>query len=278
MLSTRFADAVPLNDPPSLAVEPDDAGQASEGGVALTLASVGEMAMTESEWLACEDPTKMLLFIRGHRTMRKRVKQRKQRLFAVACCLRLRPLLDDERSRRCIEVVEGFADARATAEELRVAETEAREIWLKAAADDTAFACLQLCAKEVDGLHVSTTTISAVFERQKREANEPFDPLDDRRSGACPSEERAQCVLIREIFGNPFRPVTIAPAWCHWQDGTLPKLAQAIYEERAFDRLPILADALEEAGCTNANILNHCRQPGEHVRGCWVVDAILGKT
>src|SRR5262249_43048918 len=169
--------------------------------------------MTEAEWLACEDPTMMLLFIKGHRTMRKGVKQRKQRLFAVACCLRLRPSLVIEQSRRCIEVVEGFADARATSQELRAAETEAREIWLKNAADDTALTCLQLCAKEVDGLHVSTTAISAVFERQKREANQPFDPLDGRRSGACPSEERAQCVLIRDIFGNPFRPVTLDPSW-----------------------------------------------------------------
>ncbi len=56
------------------------------------------------------------------------------------------------------------------------------------------------------------------------------------------------------------------------------KLAQAIYDERDFDRMPILADALEEAGCTNIDILTHCRQPGEHVRGCWVVDAIFGKT
>jgi hypothetical protein len=71
--------------------------------------------------------------------------------------------------------------------------------------------------------------------------------------------------------------VTITPAWAAWNDGTIPKLAQAIYEERAFDRLPILADALEEAGCDNADILAHCRQPGPHVRGCWVVDLLVGK-
>jgi hypothetical protein len=63
----------------------------------------------------------------------------------------------------------------------------------------------------------------------------------------------------------------------HGLNNTVIALAEAIYDERAFDRLPILADALEEAGCTNADILNHCRQPGEHVRGCWVVDLILGK-
>jgi hypothetical protein len=66
--------------------------------------------------------------------------------------------------------------------------------------------------------------------------------------------------------------------WLSWNDGIVPKLAQAIYDDRVFDRLPILADALEEAGCTNADILNHCRRPGEHVRGCWVVDLLLGKS
>ena len=85
------------------------------------------------------------------------------------------------------------------------------------------------------------------------------------------------CRLVREIFGNLFRPVNVNPAWLVWNDGTIPKLAQSIYDDRAFDRLPVLADALEEAGCTNAEILEHCRGPGPHVRGCWVVDLVLGK-
>ena len=83
--------------------------------------------------------------------------------------------------------------------------------------------------------------------------------------------------LLREVFGNPFGPLTIDPLWLAWNGGTVTTLAQSIYDDRAFDRLPIMADALEEAGCTNADILAHCRQPGEHVRGCWVVDLILGK-
>jgi hypothetical protein len=85
-------------------------------------------------------------------------------------------------------------------------------------------------------------------------------------------------VLLQDIFGNPFRPITIDPSWLTWNDGTVRKIAQAIYEERAFDRMPILADALEEAGCTNADIRNHCRRSGEHVRGCWVVDLLLRKS
>src|SRR5262249_31616753 len=83
--------------------------------------------------------------------------------------------------------------------------------------------------------------------------------------------------LLREIVGNPFHPVTLNPAWLTWNDGTVPKVAQAIYDDRAFDRMPILADALEDAGCTDQAILDHCRGPGEHVRGCWVVDLLLGK-
>ncbi len=66
--------------------------------------------------------------------------------------------------------------------------------------------------------------------------------------------------------------------WLAWNDGAIPKMAQAIYDDRAFDRLPILADALEDAGCDNQEILDHCRSNGEHVRGCWVVDLILGKS
>jgi hypothetical protein len=85
------------------------------------------------------------------------------------------------------------------------------------------------------------------------------------------------CDLLREIVVNQFYPVALNPAWLRWREATIPSLAQAIYDECAFDRLPILADALEDAGCTNEDILNHCRQPGQHVRGCWVVDLLLGK-
>ena len=86
-----------------------------------------------------------------------------------------------------------------------------------------------------------------------------------------------RCDLLREIFGNPFRPVALDSSWLAWNDGTIPELAQSIYDQRAFDRLPALADALEVAGCTNADILNHCHSEGPHVRGCWVVDLLLGK-
>jgi hypothetical protein len=91
--------------------------------------------------------------------------------------------------------------------------------------------------------------------------------------------------LLRDIFGNPFRPLIVEPSWLTWNGGTVLKLAQVIYDERllpdcslAPDRLAILADALEGAGCDNTDILDHCRGPGPHVRGCWVVDLLLSKT
>jgi hypothetical protein len=87
-----------------------------------------------------------------------------------------------------------------------------------------------------------------------------------------------QMGLLRDIVGNPFLSVAVSPSWMLWNDGTIPKLAHGIYDDRAFDHLPILADALEDAGCDDADILAHCRGPGPHVRGCWVVDLILGKS
>jgi hypothetical protein len=89
-----------------------------------------------------------------------------------------------------------------------------------------------------------------------------------------------KCRLLRDIFGNPFRPVAADPSWL---SSTAVALAVGIYEQSAFDRLPILADALQDAGCNNEAVLGHCRlthrrQPVEHVRGCWVVDLVLGKT
>ena len=91
------------------------------------------------------------------------------------------------------------------------------------------------------------------------------------------TEQTEQVRLLRDIFGNPFRFPSMDPAWLRWSDGTVVKIAQSIYDDRNFDRLPILADALEEAGCRDTDILGHCRQPAEHVRGCWVIDVVLAK-
>jgi hypothetical protein len=82
------------------------------------------------------------------------------------------------------------------------------------------------------------------------------------------------CELMRCVFGNPFRPVSFSP---RWRSADAVGLARGIYDDRAFDRLPILADALLDAGCDNRYVLDHCRGPGPHTRGCWVVDQVLGR-
>src|SRR5262249_8474012 len=84
--------------------------------------------------------------------------------------------------------------------------------------------------------------------------------------------------LFRDIFGNPFRDVRVHPAWRRADGRDLQWVARGVYEERRFADLPILADALEDAGCADADVLAHCRSPGPHVRGCWVVDLLLGKS
>jgi hypothetical protein len=86
-----------------------------------------------------------------------------------------------------------------------------------------------------------------------------------------------QANLLREIFGNPFGQRSVDPNWLAWNGHTVPNLAHAIHRDLAFDRLPVLADALEDAGCDDVNISNHCRHLGKHVRGCWVVDLVTGK-
>lgn len=88
------------------------------------------------------------------------------------------------------------------------------------------------------------------------------------------AKSREQSPILRDIFVNPFRPVTFDPSW---RTVTTISLPTGIHAERAFDRLPILADALEDAGCDAAELLSHCRGVGPHVRGCWGIDMVLGK-
>jgi hypothetical protein len=105
-----------------------------------------------------------------------------------------------------------------------------------------------------------------VFKRDERVIGELRE-----RQGA---ESRVQASLLRDVFGNPFRPATIVPVWL---TPSVLAVAHSTYETRSFEELPILADALEETGCTDADLLSHLRGPGPHVRGCWVVDLVLGK-
>jgi hypothetical protein len=105
-----------------------------------------------------------------------------------------------------------------------------------------------------------------------------WDEVEEYISAARRREADWPAAGLRDVFGNPFRPgPVVGPDVRTWNGGTVVKLARGIYEEGAFDRLPVLADALEDAGCGDPDLLTHCRSGGEHVRGCWAVDLLLGK-
>jgi len=180
---------------------------------------------------------------------------RKLRLFSAACCRSAWPAISNDDWRNAIETSERFADGQADNQDLLAA----RRPLLSASWDTSA--CLVVTAADDE---VSAPLLAIlVSERVRREYKGDQKEIAVR-----------QTTLLRDIVGNPFRPVTIDPAWL---TTTVVSLAQAIYEQRAFDRLPILADALEDAGCDSSDILTHCQQPGEHVRGCWAVDLMLNQ-
>jgi hypothetical protein len=114
---------------------------------------------------------------------------------------------------------------------------------------------------------VALLTHDAVFQQGIRSSYAPSSRPSPR-----------ECGYLRDIFGNPFLQAAVDPAWLAWQGGTVVRLAEAIYEERHFADLPVLADALEEAGCSDQEILGHCRGPGPHAKGCWLIDLLLGKS
>jgi hypothetical protein len=226
--------------------------------------------MTEAEWLAAKNPGPMV----DH--LRDRVSDRKMRLFACVCCRQVWPLLGDERSRTAVEVAEQFAD-RGTKSWARLAVAEA-EAWKAAGtllvSSDPALSAAARAAA------LTTLTTGRRREPWWLHHQNAWDTIS--RDVAGPRDRRPvkalQAALLRDVIGHPFYPVEIVPSWLAWSAGAVSELARSIYEERAFDRLPILGDALEEAGCADAAILNHCRGPGPHVRGCRVVDLLLGKS
>jgi hypothetical protein len=209
--------------------------------VDLCLGKGGEPTMTEQDWLTGDDPRALL----DHLLARGAAGDRKCRLFAVACASHGRE--DDEprieaRARAAQALAERIADGAATSEELSAA-------W-----------------------NTSWIVLNPDATKAARSYTKP-DDLD------CPQAEKA--ALLRDLFGDPFRPSAINPAWV---TPTVASLARAAYEERMAPRpdldpvrLSVLADALEDAGCSDAAILGHLRGPGPHVRGCWALDLVLGK-
>jgi hypothetical protein len=227
-------------------------------------------AMTEAEWLdpTCDDEEQRMYFLNDLGLL----KGRKLRLFGCGCVREVWDELPFEELREAVLACERFADGLATADELSAASRAAGDLYEGAgdiAADFSAQIIRDLCHPEPwfqmgEG---SSSGMSAVVAELRCDDQTPWHVVRKRA-------RLLYCHFFREVFGNPFRPLTLPPAW---RTEAAVALAAGIYDERAFDRMPILADALEEAGCDDADVLTHCRGPGPHVRGCWVVDAILGK-
>ena len=224
--------------------------------------------MTEQEWLTAADPQPMLKYVRG------RSSERKLRLFAVACCRQVWHLLADERTRTAVEVAERFADGGAAQEELAAARYAAAYAGM--AAGLASFSAYQatLTAAAHDAVYAGWDAATANFAADAA----AFATTDPAARAAA---EQEQVIALRDIFGNPFRLVPPDPSW---PTADIRALARAAYSARILPagtldpvRLAVLADALEDAGCTDADVLWHLRGENPHVRGCWVIDLLLGK-
>jgi hypothetical protein len=232
--------------------------------------------MIEQDWLACTDPTPMLELVR------EKASDRKLRLFAVACCRVFWATPPLDAIRRAIETNELFADLQASDQELSKVRSSAHS-----AAWDTRFGIesvpITSDSKIVSQRIVERTNVSTEYLKRLYFVAFMANPTARLRTDEMPMLRTDSILaltspnILRDVFGNPWRPITIDPTWLVWNDATVLKIARGIYDERAFDLLPILADALEEAGCNNSDILAHCRSGGLHVRGCWPVDLVLSK-
>jgi hypothetical protein len=237
--------------------------------------------MTEAEWLACTDPTPMLEYLQG------KAGERKLRLFAAARCRLFRPDWNDWWPiREAVDAAEQFSDGLSPAGQL----TQFHRTWEDFNGEVSLNTIDPHGGSTVllpDRLGLLLVQIVSSPEAGSAARGVLYDDLQSYFIGTWkdgPREQRAECHLLREVFGNPFRPFTLSPAIRTWNDATVSRLAQAAYDERHLpagtldtNRLAVLADALEEAGCTSEEVLGHLRGPGPHVRGCWVVDPLLGK-
>ena len=225
--------------------------------------------MNDVDWLVCTEPGPMVAFLcrRGWGS------DRKLRLFACACARHIWRLLRTDATRRAVEASEGYADGLVSKKALAQARLAAQDgskgsrtlaDWQRAdPAGWTAWCAAResMGSAAVDTAHMASCAATMGM------------------GGASDGATRAELAdLLRDVVGDPFRPVSFDPAWARAGDGTAARLALACYEERDFTRLPILADALEEAGCADPAVLGHCRGPGPHVRGCWVIDLVLGRS
>jgi hypothetical protein len=217
------------------------------------------MNVEEDEWLAANDPYSLILLVGT-----TFAQWRKLRLFACACCHRIWPLITWEQGRNSVDVAERYAEGVLGLADLQSAHQSCESVL-----NTPSF--IEVCRPLEAAYFASLLDPIAAATSASSLAAEAVGDVTDPDT----NERHAQVALLREIFGNPFHPVVFNPAW---RTSDVVSLARQMYESRDFGAMPILADALQDAGCDNTDILNHCRDTSlTHVRGCWVVDMLLGK-
>jgi hypothetical protein len=230
-----------------------------------------ETKWTEKKWKLCIEPQWMLWFLGEAATARK------VRLFICACCRRAWHLVKDKRLKALLPLLEDLADGKLTDREREQAREVADSV--RYPKPTNAQQCLGIEFRDAMGkkyyVGAGFGEYSAGLFGEFAACAFGYAAKDSAFGKAKKAERKMQATLVREIFGNPFRRVKFNPAW---RTTDVKLLAQGIYEEHAFDRMPILADALQDAGCASEDILNHLRDPqAAHVRGCWALDLVLGK-
>jgi hypothetical protein len=230
-----------------------------------------------------------------------KVSMRKMRLFAIACCQRVEHILiqEDEWGRDAIHLAERLMKERVDVGEVAETRDKAwhagyrlidgfREEEDLNARYHAIFATFHALQEGADSIYYSPPRTDLLEPRSdfREVASHARSAVRLATRAASPwlsaeqaeiEEQRHQIAIARDIFGCPFRTVHIDPTGLAHERGAVPWLAEGIYNDLAFQRMPKLAELLANAGCTNADILNHCNHPGEHVRGCWVIDLLLGK-
>ncbi len=232
--------------------------------------------MTEEMWLGCGAPEVMLAFLRG------KASERKLRLFTAACAWRVWRRLTDERWREALLLAERCADGEVRPRVLAGARAALRALGLPGPRRGSGPGNIAWHAVRDDAhgaaVEASNAAAWAAAERVGLLGLSSYSGQDYR------AERRRQAAVLRDLFGNPFHPPALDVAWVTRNDGAVRRLAHGLYGERdaANGTLDLagfaaLADALEEAGCADAELLAHCRGRGPHYRGCWAVDLLLGK-
>jgi hypothetical protein len=224
-----------------------------------------------------------------------RVSDRKLDLFNLWCCQSLRPYLRDRRILAAVRYAEQQVDeGRSDPAEHEAVRLAARQVvdeldrWAHSAPrtrgeyrNRRVYAhAAQVALKTLGndqpsrGVFLNAKLTAYAYAWANDDAPDTYPDDSATCIALCEAHMRRQDAIFRDIVGNPFRTVEFDP---YWRTSDVLGLARAVYEDAAFDRLPILADALMDAGCTDDVILGHCRGPGPHIRGCWVVDLAFGK-